>query len=280
MFKVYNNGKEQMFTSKEELILHLARLEHVSFGLYSEEKLRKYTPRLFDQVAMNLNDCYHPGMTGRAMQKNFWPMMDSILLPRTIIVYEDNRIIDIREWLPEFQACLIRLKKGDCIDHHRFICSGSKPRNTKSFRIVHGYRQSLMPLCDADAEDIMDALGHIPSKCMRRNKMDDNIHLKQTDRSWKSSTKARKSWQRNSQCGRPESIRKMAIRDFDQELELELQYLNEVYDYEPDRKVLLITPVSGDSYTVELPRRIRSEDDILEWIDDNIGLVVSWEEVA
>lgn len=126
----------------------------------------------------------------------------------------------------------------------------------------------------------MDALGRIPSKCLPRDKMDDNIRMKRTDRSWKSSTKARKGWQRNSQYGRPESIRKAAIRDFERERDFELAYLNEMYEYEPDCKVLLITPVSRDTYTVELPCRIQSEDDILQWIDDNIGFVVSWEEVA
>lgn len=91
MFKVYNNGKEYAFASKEELILHFMRLESVSLGFYSEEKLREYVPRLFDHVAMNPNDCYHPGVSGRALQKDFWTMLDSTLLPRTMMLSAASR---------------------------------------------------------------------------------------------------------------------------------------------------------------------------------------------
>lgn len=210
MFKVCNNGKEYEFASKEELILYFMRREPIHLGFYSEEALRKYTPRLFDQVAMNPNDCYHPGMTGRAMQGEFWHWIPSQILPRTIMVYEDNRIIDIRKWLPEFQACLIHLKRGDYNPHHRIILSGSKPTHTKTYRIVHGYRQSHMPLSQPDQEDIMEVLGYIPDKLQRHaSRMDDNIRTKRPQRSWKEHSKARKNWQRHMQPGSSQSIRKL-----------------------------------------------------------------------
>lgn len=209
MFKVCNNGKEQMFTSKDEVILYLARLEAVPFGLYSEEKLQEYVPYLFDHVALCQNDRYHPGVSGHALHGEFWMMMDSTLLPRTLIVYEDNRIIDIRAWLPEFRACLIRLKRRYYISHHRFILSGSKPTHTKTYRIIHGYRQSQMPLSESDREDIMDALGYIPGKFQRAaSRMDDNIRTKRSQRSWKENTKARRNWQRHKKPGDTYSIRK------------------------------------------------------------------------
>ena len=210
MFKVCNNGKVYMFASKEELILYFMRREPISLGFYSEEALREYTPRLFDQVAMNPNDYYHPGMTGKAMQGEFCPGMSTQLLPRTIIVYEDNRIIDIREWLPEFQDCLIHLKRGDYDPHYRFILSGSKPTHTKTYRIVHGYRQSHMPLSQPDQEDVMEVLGYIPEKFQRHtSRMDDNIRRKRAQCSWKENSKARRNWQRHMQPGNSKSIRKL-----------------------------------------------------------------------
>lgn len=63
MYKVKSNNKEIIrFDTKEELILYFARREPITLGLWSESKLLSYIPKLFDQIAMNPNDRYTPGV--------------------------------------------------------------------------------------------------------------------------------------------------------------------------------------------------------------------------
>lgn len=99
MYQVKINSKEIIrFDTKEDLILYFARREPITLGLWSESKLLSYIPKLFDQVAMNPNDRYTLGVTGRALHGDFWrygARLDTA--PRTIMVYEDGRVVDIRD---------------------------------------------------------------------------------------------------------------------------------------------------------------------------------------
>lgn len=212
MYKVCNNGKEMKFASKEELIRYFMQREPINVCLRSDADLEKYMPSLFDHVALSPNDCYRPGLSGRAMHGEFYYTVPPELQSRTIIVYEDNRIIDIREWLPEFRAYLIQFKKGYSSSNYRFSFSGSKPTHTKTYRIIHGYRQSRMTLSQSDQDDILASLGYIPAKfhgCARR--MEDNFRYKDRQRSWKKNSKARRSWQRHKKASTSLSIRTSGI---------------------------------------------------------------------
>lgn len=196
MYQVKINSKEIIrFDTKEDLILYFARREPITLGLWSESKLLSYIPKLFDQVAMNPNDRYTLGVTGRALHGDFWrygARLDTA--PRTIMVYEDGRVVDIWDWLPEFRACLIGLKnktlgKPSCST----CCAGRKPRCTKQYRIAQGYRQSQAGMSEADEEDVLDTLGYVPSKMKHRSGAPSSIRPKDSQRSWKANSKARKS---------------------------------------------------------------------------------------
>lgn len=236
MYKVKSNNKEIIrFDTKEELILYFARREPITLGLWSESKLLSYVPKLFDQIAMNPNDRYTPGVTGRAMHDSFWPFVakhDSV--PRTIMVYEDGRVIDIRDWLPEFRACLIKLKNKNIDEPSRDICSGGyKPRCTKQYRIVHGYHQALVGMSVADEEDIFEVLGCVPSKMKRcGGHSPSNIRPKDSQRSWKANSKARKNWGWHKVASSLESIRMMGQEEISFDLEYEDGIMEALFLYD------------------------------------------------
>lgn len=228
MYQVKSNNKEIIrFNTKEDLILYFSRREPIGLGLWTENKLLSYIPRLFDQIAMNPNDRYTLGVTGRALHGDFWPYVSHLdTAPRTIMVYEDGRVIDIREWLPEFRACLIGLKNGVDKPPCSICCSGRKPRCTKQYRIAHGYRQAQAGMSEADEEDILEALGYVPSKMKHRGGAPSSVRPKDTQRSWKSNSKARKNWGRHKAASSYESIRMMG----QEEVSFDLEYGDGVLD--------------------------------------------------
>lgn len=238
MYKVKSNNKEIIrFDTKEELILYFARREPITLGLWSESKLLSYVPKLFDQIAMNPNDQYTPGVTGRAMNDSFWPFVtkhDSV--PRTIMVYEDGRVIDIRDWLPEFRACLIGLKnktlgKPSCST----CCAGRKPRCTKQYRITQGYRQSQAGMSEADEDEILEVLGYVPSKMKHcGGGAPSSIRPKDSQRSWKANSKARKSWGRHKVASSQKSVRTMGLAEIGFDLEYEDDILDAMFPYSDD----------------------------------------------
>lgn len=216
------------------MILYFARREPITLGLWSESKLLSYIPKLFDQIAMNPNDRYTPGVTGRAMNDSFWPFVtkhDSV--PRTIMVYEDGRVIDIRDWLPEFRACLIGLKnktlgKPSCST----CCAGRKPRCTKQYRITQGYRQSQAGMSEADEDEILEVLGYVPSKMKHcGGGAPSSIRPKDSQRSWKANSKARKSWGRHKAASSQESIRMIGQEEINIDLEYEDGILDALFLY-------------------------------------------------
>ena len=234
MYQVKIYSKEIIrFDTKEDLILYFARREPITLGLWSESKLLSYIPKLFDQVAMNPNDRYTLGVTGRALHGDFWrygARLDTA--PRTIMVYEDGRVVDIWDWLPEFRACLIGLKnktlgKPSCST----CCAGRKPRCTKQYRIAQGYRQSQAGMSEADEEDVLDTLGYVPSKMKHRSGAPSSIRPKDSQRSWKANSKARKSWGRHKAASSQESIRMIGQEEINIDLEYEDGILDALFLY-------------------------------------------------
>lgn len=238
MYKVKSNNKEIIrFDTKEELILYFARREPITLGLWSESKLLSYIPKLFDQIAMNPNDRYTPGVTGRAMHDNFWPHPSRLnTVPRTIIVYEDGRVVDIRDWLPEFRACLIKLKNKNIDEPSRDICSGGyKPRYTKQYRIVHGYHQAQAGMSEADEDEILEVLGYVPSKMKHcGGGAPSSIRPKDSQRPWKANSKARKSWGRHKVASSQKSVRTMGLAEIGFDLEHEDDILDAMFPYSDD----------------------------------------------
>lgn len=234
MYQVKINSKEIIhFDAKEDLILYFARREPITLGLWSESKLLSYIPKLFDQIAMNANDRYTLGVTGRALHGEFWPYGARLdTAPRTIMVYEDGRVVDIREWLPEFRACLVDLKKGTLgKPPYSICCAGHKPRCTKQYRIAHGYRQAQAGMSEADEEDILDALGYVPPKMKHHGGAPSSVRPKDTQRSWKSNSKARKNWGRHKAASSQESIRMMGQDEASFDLEYEDGILEALFLY-------------------------------------------------
>ena len=211
MYQVKINSKEIIrFDTKEDLILYFARREPITLGLWSESKLLSYIPKLFDQVAMNPNDRYTLGVTGRALHGDFWrygARLDTA--PRTIMVYEDGRVVDIRD------TC----------------CAGRKPRCTKQYRIAQGYRQSQAGMSEADEEDVLDTLGYVPSKMKHRSGAPSSIRPKDSQRSWKANSKARKNWGRHKVASSQESIRTMGQEEISFDLEYENGVLEALFLY-------------------------------------------------
>ena len=238
MYKVKSNNKEIIrFDTKEELILYFARRKPITLGLWSESKLLSYIPKLFDQIAMNPNDRYTPGVTGRAMNDSFWPFVtkhDSV--PRTIMVYEDGRVIDIREWLPEFRTYLIKLKNGTLNKPFHHICpAGHKPRYTKQYRIAHGYHQAQAGMSEADEDEILEVLGYVPSKMKHcGGGAPSSIRPKDSQRSWKANSKARKSWGRHKVASSQKSVRTMGLAEIGFDLEYEDDILDAMFPYSDD----------------------------------------------
>lgn len=188
------------------------------------------------QVKINSKEIirfYTLGVTGRALHGDFWrygARLDTA--PRTIMVYEDGRVVDIRDWLPEFRACLIGLKnktlgKPSCST----CCAGRKPRCTKQYRIAQGYRQSQAGMSEADEEDVLDTLGYVPSKMKHRSGAPSSIRPKDSQRSWKANSKARKSWGRHKAASSQESIRMIGQEEINIDLEYEDGILDALFLY-------------------------------------------------
>lgn len=230
MYQVKINSKEIIhFDTKEDLILYFARREPIVLGLWSESKLLSYVPKLFDQIAMNPNDRYTLGVTGRALHGEFWHYNTRLdTAPRTIMVYEDGRVVDIREWLSEFRTCLINLKNGTMDKPSCHICSaGHKPRYTKQYRIAHGYHQAQAGMSEADEEEILEVLGHVPSKMKHcGGGAPNSVRPKDSQRSWKVNSKARKNWGRHKAASSQESIRMMG----QEEISIDLEYKDGILD--------------------------------------------------
>lgn len=234
MYQVKISNKETLnFDTKESLILYFIRREPIALGMWGESKLQRYVPTLFDHVAMNPNDRYTVDVTGRAMHNSFFPFVTTHdAKPRTVMVYEDGRLIDIREWLPDFRTCLIMLKNGQLnVSCHKFYHSGHKPRYTKQYRLAHGYRQAQTGMSKEDEEDILDVLGYIPSKMKHTGaEIPSGVRPKDFQRSWKDNTKAKKGWQRHKHHFSQESIRTMGQNESRFSSISEKEYLDGIMD--------------------------------------------------
>lgn len=171
------------------------------------------------------------------MHDNFWPHPSRLnTVPRTIIVYEDGRVVDIRDWLPEFRACLIKLKNKNIDEPSRDICSGGyKPRYTKQYRIVHGYHQAQAGMSEADEDEILEVLGYVPSKMKHcGGGAPSSIRPKDSQRSWKANSKARKSWGRHKVASSQKSVRTMGLAEIGFDLEHEDDILDAMFPYSDD----------------------------------------------
>lgn len=193
MFQIFNSGKLiAQLQTREELFQYLTRRE-VNLMTFDPVRAQQYTPSVFLHLAMNENDEYASG----ALYGDYLSTCKPLHLPRTIMIREDGRLVDIRPWLPEIRSYLVQLADkrrtdiyGPCFN------TGHKPRFRHMYRRPKGYKQAQVGLSPADAEEIIDAMGTIPNKLQNTEPMDDICCYKQMSRSWKENSKARKSWQK------------------------------------------------------------------------------------
>ena len=133
------------------------------------------------------------------------------------MVYDgDNRVVDIRAWLPEFRAAmkerLNRTSKTVWIG-----CGGAKPKFRDAYRVGKGQKQRKGLHERIDREELDEVMGSVPANLLRRWKPENNEDWapRGNCRSWKEQSKCRKSWQRRS--GQP-SARKLHETDWQNEV--------------------------------------------------------------
>lgn len=202
MFQIYERGKlVAKMQTREELFRYFIRRD-LNMYICTTDRIMSYTPSVFQLLAMNPNDQYAPS----ACNGDFLSDCRPTLYPRPIMILEDGRPVDIRPWLPEIRGYLIRWKA----QVENLICgpsfsAGYKPRFRHMYRRPKGYKQSQLGLSPADAEEILEVMATIPDKLRKVNSMDNNLCWKQHSRSWKESSKARKSWQKHKKQKAPAS---------------------------------------------------------------------------
>lgn len=193
MFQVFDNGKlVAQVQTHEELFQYITRRE-VNLMTFDPVRAQQYIPSVFLHLAMNENDEYAPG----ALYGDCLSISKPLHLPRTVMIWEDGRLVDIRPWLPEIRSYLVQLAaKTQKSISSPYFSTGHKPRFRHMYRRPQGYKQTQMGLSPADAEEIIDAMGTIPDKLRKTETMDNSCCYKQMSRSWKENSKAHKSWQK------------------------------------------------------------------------------------
>lgn len=210
MYTVVTDNKREEFKTKEELISYFVSRENL-FGVVPET----YVPGVFREVAMNPND----RRTVANFHGKYLPLYfgaEKVL--RTVMVYDgDNRVVDIRAWLPEFRAAmkerLNRTSKTVWIG-----CGGAKPKFRDAYRVGKGQKQRKGLHERIDREELDEVMGSVPANLLRRWKPENNEDWapRGNCRSWKKQSKCRKSWQRRS--GQP-SARKLHEADWQSEMD-------------------------------------------------------------
>lgn len=200
MYTVINGQHVMKFESKEDMIRYFVNQE--PFFVLKRD-LKEYVPSVFREVAMNPHDCrtvvdwggtFLPWLRGQEKAQ------------RAVMVYDgNNRVIDIRLWLPEFRAAAEE-RINNANKYVWFGCSGAKPKFRKGYRVVTGFKQQMSLHEQVDREEIVQAMGLVPVKLLRKHTPDADIGMRCDCRSWKEQSKCRKSWQRRS--GQP-SARKL-----------------------------------------------------------------------
>ena len=132
MYTVVTDNKREEFKTKEELISYFVSRENL-FGVVPET----YVPGVFREVAMNPND----RRTVANFHGKYLPLYfgaEKVL--RTVMVYDgDNRVVDIRAWLPEFRAAM-KERINSTSKTVWFGCSGAKPKFHKTYRVARGIK--------------------------------------------------------------------------------------------------------------------------------------------
>lgn len=209
MYTVVTDNKREEFKNKEELIGYFVSREKL-FGVVPET----YVPSVFREVAMNPND----RRTVANFHGEYLPLYfgaEKVL--RTVMVYDgDNRVVDIRAWLPEFRAAM-KEKINSTSKTVWFGCGGTKPRFRDAYRVGKGQKQRKCLHEQIDREELDEVMSSVPANLLRRWKPENNEDWapRGNCRSWKKQSKCRKSWQRRS--GQP-SARKLHEADWQNEV--------------------------------------------------------------
>lgn len=209
MYTVVTNNKREEFKNKEELIGYFVSRENL-FGAVPET----YVPSVFREVAMNPND----RRTVANFHGEYLPLYfgaEKVL--RTVMVYDgDNRVVDIRAWLPEFRAAM-KEKINSTSKTVWFGCGDTKPRFRDAYRVGKGQKQRKCLHEQIDREELDEVMSSVPANLLRRWKQENNEDWapRGNCRSWKKQSKCRKSWQRRS--GQP-SARKLHEADWQNEV--------------------------------------------------------------
>lgn len=200
MYTVINGQCVLKFETREDLVRYFVNQEPL---LSLKHNPKGYVPSVFREVAMNPNDC----RTVVDWDGTFSPQLRGLeKAQRAVMVYDgNNRVIDIRSWLPEFRAA-VEERVNNANKDVRFGRSGSKPKFRKGYRVVTGLKQQMSLHEQVDREEIVQAMGAVPVKLLRKHTPDADIRMRGNCRSWKEQSKCRKSWQRRS--GQP-SARKL-----------------------------------------------------------------------
>lgn len=207
MYTIRIGNKEMEFKTKEELIRDLVNKEQIW-----RIDPKTYVPSVFREVAMNPNDRRTVVDLGGDFMS--W-LRDPEKVQRAVMVYDDdNRIIDIRTWLPEFRTAMEE-RISNTSKYVWFGCSGTKPKFRNAYRIGKGQKQRQSLHEQVDREEVAQVMSSAPAKMLRKYKADSNIRMRDNPKSWKNQSKCCKSWQCRS--GQP-SARELHKTDWQEEM--------------------------------------------------------------